>query len=571
MIGDQRYTKFELFDIEIRIVLYPAWPNGYLNGDANMVISQDPQDELRRLFQRAEHLCSPSLPSSIPSSPPLLKEMDVQVLMAQAKRLTSTPSKTSKPIPSLQEPTSRDSAPPCNLSPVDQEPPSPPDGVSKGSSSIPLPRAYTRLVSFIAAAFLLLFGSYFCLDYMRTKEELSAARRTADLGMALSYAKVHAALNPDRPTQTFDPGLMKEWVSKVVSPGLATSSLLTQAEPYEGLPYHLHVLRSPLYSDFLVTAEPTPSWADWLRPRKAWVVFSGDLCLHYARHTDEMATLHQITTGGLSFEASHAFFANLPILPLQRLDVDKSQGFTPPAALYKNPGKAALYLYNAPRYHPFSQGLANAAKELSTHPDSQDHLEALFEQASLYQTFPELVVYNELGSSEALDVHHALHDDAALDTFPIGYVAVEDGSVKSSHLLEDTAWVVTPSMENPYLGDLQALVDAHWKDLGTLQEKLSVLFDANHLRAQDLTLREELLATYFQAHQEAKMALAEAISDLYLETEKEGELSTSLLTGALIEASLFPFLQDELTSLDVLDFGTIASLTVLHQSKSIPL
>ncbi len=255
-------------------------------------------------------------------------------------------------------------------------------------------------------------------------------------------------------------------------------------------------------------------------------------------------------------------------MPLQKLDFNKSQGFIVPTALHHTSGKAGVYLYNAPRYHPFSQGLAKAAKELSVNPDSPDHLEALFEQASLYQTFPQLVVYNEEGTLDALDLQLTFHEEPAIANFPIGYVALEEGAIKSSHLVQEPAWAHTLPAKNPYLEDLQSLVDAHWKELGVLQQTLSLLFDSDHLRAQDLFLREQLLANYVQAHQEAKLALAEAIADLYLEIQKEGEQSTSLLISALLEASLFPFLQEELNHLDVLDFGTIASLTVLSYGNN---
>lgn len=324
-------------------MLYPT----RLNGDTNMVTSQDPQDEIRRLFQRAEHLCSPSLPAKVPSSPPLLQEMDLSTLVSQTQKLAETGKKTLPPTlaPPLcdaatceTESSSPAKQQPSFIHPKEtlQELPTP---SCELSSSTSLPRAYTHLVSFIAAAFLLLFGSYFCLDYLRTKEELSAARQTADLGMALSYAKVASALQPDATPLAPNFDNLKAWVSQVVSPGLATPLFLNENEPYEHLPYQLHLLALPPYTDFLVCAEPVPSWADWLRPRKSWVVFSGDLCLHYARHPNEMAMLHQIASGQLSLETASSFFETLPVLPLQKLDFNKSQGFIVPTALHHTSGK----------------------------------------------------------------------------------------------------------------------------------------------------------------------------------------------------------------------------------------
>ncbi len=278
---------------------------------------------------------------------------------------------------------------------------------------------------------------YYTLLARSQEEELKAARAVADISMALNYANFYQV----RPLNQnwSDPEFLKSSLKAILAKNFHSMVSLDQQGRFNNTPYILRIYTSTDLTQFLVLAQPAPSWEQWIVPKHSIAVALSSMEI---RKTNDLRVLNRIllhteTLDGNSHREIDAFLRQNELIPLKELATkDGNQGFTPPNALgLFRPGAENL-IYNAPRYYLFGESFITRAIDLANNPDTVHEIGVFRQQVDKLSRFQDVVLYTSQGLKMATEAKKAIGAFIPNASVSIAYLQYNSkGAVMGSHLL----------------------------------------------------------------------------------------------------------------------------------------
>lgn len=291
------------------------------------------------------------------------------------------------------------------------------------------------LISFLAAFFLA--EVYLKLESRGRDEEMKAAAGIADVAMALTYAHIH---HPSLDHQNWtDPEFINNNLMAIMPNKTNLANEFFNKEKTPNPPYLLRIYTNPDLSQFLVLAQPTANFWQWLLPKKAILVNSKEMDL---RLTDDVKELNRILAYSNPFENPPAqelgvLIDQSEVIHLQQLAKRLGRrSFNPPTVLgILRPG-AENFIYNAPRYRIFGENLIQETIALSDYPISKTEGTKLNAEIEKLKKFSNMVIYVPEKLARPEQIQHLIARLGPSGNFLMGYLLRDEkGKVKSSHLM----------------------------------------------------------------------------------------------------------------------------------------
>lgn len=380
---------------------------------------------------------------------------------------------------------------------------------------------------------------YYILLAKSEEEELKAARAVADISMALNYANFYQV----RPINQnwSDPEFLKSNLQAILPKNFQSMVSLDQQGRFNNTPYILRIYTSTDLTQFLVLAQPAPSWEQWIVPKHSIAVFLNAMEL---RKTNDLRVLNRIllhteTLDGSSHHEIDAFLRQSEMIPLKDLTTKEgTQGFAPPTALSLFRPGAENFIYNAPRYYIFGESFIKRAVDLANNPDSVHELGLFRQQVEKLSRFQDVVLYSSNGLKQATEAKKAVSAFLPNTSVSVAYLQYNSkGMVVGSHLLfentqkeiaaadfypsnDKTSSInVSEEVTDALSMQLQTLAKERQATLGTLSNELIEL--VQHELAtptNDFKVRFEAV---FKRYMTASETLNKKISDRVVELEQE--------------------------------------------------
>lgn len=398
--------------------------------------------------------------------------------------------------------------------------------------------------------FLLLAGAlYFNVSAKNENEELKAAESVADVAMALKYAQIHH-IKPHKKNWS-DPEFIKKSLTQVIPHDYPSLPKIDPQGHLNDTSYSLRIYTSSDFSQFLVIAQPPPSFLQWLIPKTAIVV---DSKLMQFKKVTDMKTLNRLLVNSNNLDNSNAIeVTNLvkrgELIPLSTLaQKRKGQDFSPPKALALLRPGAENYIYNAPRYYQLGETIMKRAIALMETPGSAFEMSRLKQDMSILSKMQDMVLYSPDGIQLTLDAQKAIAAFVSNARFLTAYLKFDPkGMIINSHLIIDdessshalhvqekplvkrrepqetlavaepkTQKVVPAIEKHPLLSQLTSLCTSRESALTPLKNQIIALLneDAIHpIDGLETRLNDKLLE-YFEADLIQKVKLAKALHRL---------------------------------------------------------
>lgn len=294
----------------------------------------------------------------------------------------------------------------------------------------------TIVLGLVIFSALICGGIYFKASGKNSQEEKKIAAGTADIAMAM----VHAQLNHIIPSKQnwADPDFIQNNLVCVLSPNLHSQAQLNDEGQFIRYPYILRVYTSGDMSRFLVIAQPAPNLLQWLVHKKAMVVDSKSMEM---RKISDLKKLNRLLANPNPLDGKNGTEISKVVkegtlMSLACLSGNNNNwGFPPPKALaFTRPG-GENYIYNAPRYYPFSESRLRKAIFLTGHDASSVEVTSLREEIEELSKFRDIVLYTSQGLQASIDAQKALSTFFPNRKFLVGYVKFnEKGYVASSNI-----------------------------------------------------------------------------------------------------------------------------------------
>lgn len=298
-------------------------------------------------------------------------------------------------------------------------------------------------------------------NHQSHKEKIIAAEGVADVAMALTYAQVYH-IKPQR-QNWIDPEFLKTNLSSVLSLGYPSFANINNQGEFINCPYLLRIYTSSDLSQFLVIAQPEPSFLQWLVPKETIALDSKTMQLHAI---DDIKSLNRLLASNNTFEEANTaeiiqFIEQSPTIPLDILGAKK--GFIAPKTLSLMYPGAENYVYNAPRYYHFGEDLLKKAIVLMEDIGNTQEISRLQQEVAELARFPNFILYSSHGIEKALAAHKALYTLVPNHPFLAAYLSFNNkGMVASSHLLFDDDYRQNEIAEiDPETVISQADIDVH--------------------------------------------------------------------------------------------------------------
>lgn len=394
------------------------------------------------------------------------------------------------------------------------------------------------LIIIILAAIFLSYWYYMLLERSQ-QEELKAARAVADISMALNYSNFYQV----RPLNQnwSDPEFLKSNLQAILSKHFKSMVSLDQQGRFNNTPYILRIYTSTDLTQFLVLAQPAPSWEQWVVPKHSIAV---SLSSMEVRKTNDLRVLNRIllhteTLDGNSHHEIDAFLRQNEMIPLKDLATKEgNQGFAPPSALgLFRPGAENL-IYNAPRYYLFGESFINRAIDLANNPDSVHEIGLFRSQVEKLSRFQDVVLYSSNGLKMATEAKKAIGVFLPNSSVSIAYLQYNSkGAVMGSHLLfenaqneiaasdffaandKSAAVIVTDEASDALSMQLQALAKERQATLGPITNEMVEMIQ------QELTSPgtdfKDRFKLVFKRYSIASSTLNKKISERIVELEQE--------------------------------------------------
>jgi len=282
-------------------------------------------------------------------------------------------------------------------------------------------------------------GYFFDLRSASSTEESIIAGSVADIAIALTYAQINH-ITP-RKLNWSDPDFIQNNLSRILSPKLNSLVNIDAQGQFKDYPYMLRIYTSSDLSQFLIIAQPAPGIFNWLTHKNALVIDSTSMEI---RKLSNLKTLNRLLANPNPLDDSNSIeIANAVnhgmLIPLPSLISDKSNwGFAPPKALALIRPGAENYIYNSPRYYPFSESIMKRAIYLKNHSGSSYDVALLQQEMDEISKLTDIILYSSQGMQMASEAQKALATFAPQTNFMVAYLKLNaKGYVTSSHLLMD--------------------------------------------------------------------------------------------------------------------------------------
>ena len=252
-------------------------------------------------------------------------------------------------------------------------------------------------------------GYFFDLRSASSTEESIIAGSVADIAIALTYAQINH-ITP-RKLNWSDPDFIQNNLSRILSPKLNSLVNIDAEGQFKDYPYMLRIYTSSDLSQFLIIAQPAPGIFNWLTHKNALVIDSTSMEI---RKLSKLQTLNRLLAnpnpldGSNSIEIANAVNHGV-LVPLPSLISDKSNwGFAPPKALALIRPGAENYVYNSPRYYPFSESIMKRAIYLKNHSGSSYDVALLQQEVDEISKLTDIILYSSQGMQMASEAQKAL-------------------------------------------------------------------------------------------------------------------------------------------------------------------
>lgn len=280
----------------------------------------------------------------------------------------------------------------------------------------------------------------FRMKSVNEKEEMLAAESLLDYAMALTYAKVYHVA-PQK-SSWIDPQFIKNNLVDLLSTtSIPCGNIDTQGK-FVSCPYLLRFYTNKDFSRFLLIAQPIPSLTQWLIPKHTLIV---DSSLMDLRQTSDLQVLNRLLSKSSPLDGTNGDEIAREIkkeAPISLYSLAKATGqkeFAPPRALSYIKPDAENLIYNAPRYHQFSESFLK--KILTIVNDSVNPHEIAIMQSELdtLSKFHDLIFYSSEGMQQAILGYRALRKLVLSSNYFTGYLLFsEEGNITNSHLVIDS-------------------------------------------------------------------------------------------------------------------------------------
>lgn len=301
-----------------------------------------------------------------------------------------------------------------------------------------------RLFSFFMMVFFLVFSMIAVEAYLRAGEksdedEVKAAEALSDIAMALTYAQFYHI--PPQKHNWSDPAFIQNNLLAMLPTGSSSATTINSQGDFTSCPYFLRVYTSNDLSRFLVVAHPNPTLLQWLIPKNALALDSNSMEIRRIRNVKAMNRLlaNLNTLDGLSLTQITDLLKREEVVPLSYIaQKGHMPEFEPPKFLaFLRPGSENL-IYNAPRYHPFSDGLLKKAGQFASSSTSSHELAMLQSELEVLKKFPNLVLYTTKSIEEAKEGVHALKKIGPHQRYLLASIKYDaQGRFRSSKIIMD--------------------------------------------------------------------------------------------------------------------------------------
>lgn len=326
----------------------------------------------------------------------------------------------------------------------------------------------SRVILFLfAIAFVLLIViGTMSLTYQQVRgkvrdQEKKAAIAVADITMAITHAKINQ-IQPRKQNWS-----SPEFLSNLFQTVISERYLPTLTENLDNqLHQTSYILRTFTNSDlsrFLIIAQPIPSLMHWWIPRSALVVDTQSMVI---RKVADLKALNRLLTvpqplEGKNGEAVIKFINEGKIISLSSLSNDRSsEGFSPPVALSMIRPGAENLIYNAPRYHPFSESVLAHALQLMTHSCTSGEVKVFNDKIQALSNLQDLILYSSKGMQHAIQSQKALQTFSPEKKFLIAYLKHSpNGKELTGNLLISDDQSASFDETNEALADAENLID----------------------------------------------------------------------------------------------------------------
>lgn len=297
--------------------------------------------------------------------------------------------------------------------------------------------ALSLVLLFLFAASMIFAEMYFRATNKIDREEMLAAESISDYAMALQYAKVYH-IAPQKQSWV-DPQFLKNNLVDLLSTTSLPCGNIDAQGQFCNCPYILRFYTNRDFSRFLLIAQPDASLSQVILPKKTLIV---DSSLMEVRKTDDLRTLNRLLSyptplDGANGEEVKRAILQTEVIPLEILAKETGKpDFSPPIALsYMKPGAENL-IYNAPRYHQFSETFLKKALSLNEGKYNIYETSILQSELDSLAKFHDLIFYSSNGMKEAFKGYLALQRLVLPSNFFTGYLLYsKEGKIINSRLI----------------------------------------------------------------------------------------------------------------------------------------
>lgn len=292
---------------------------------------------------------------------------------------------------------------------------------------------------FIIASLIVGLESYLRASEESGHEELMTAESLSDIAMAFTYAQLNH-ISPQKHNWS-DPEFIQNNLLATLPYGSASSLKLDAQGVFGNTSYLLRVYTSNDLSRFLLVAHPAPSWIQWLIPKNSIIVDSTTMEL---RKIADLKTLNRIlanlnTLDGVNAGQISEIVKRGELIPLSQLAKGvRKPDFAPPKAVqFLRPGAENL-IYNAPRYHYFSDQLIKKVSHFAVLETSSHELQMLKSELEILKKLPNLILYTTEGIESATRTLKGLKEIQPDANYLLAYLKYDTkGTIRSSQIIMD--------------------------------------------------------------------------------------------------------------------------------------
>lgn len=313
-------------------------------------------------------------------------------------------------------------------------------------SSKPWQALFLVLTGVMLSLFVMGIVFYYSLADKNSQEQKKIAAGISDIAMGMTYAQFHKIVPAQQ--NWGNPQFLCNNVLAVLAPGIHSQAQVDAQGQFLRYPYRLRVYTSSDSKRFLVIAQPIPNILQWVISKKAIAIDSTTMQL---RKMTDLKELNRLLASPQPLDGANGIQVSKlvqegSLIALADLSGKKNiWGFSPPKQLALMHPEAETYIYNAPRYYPFGEGIL---ERITSSPGmlGRGEVKELVERTA---AFPAFVLYHSQGVREAIEVQKKLSKVTESSKFFVGYLDLNaEGYVKKSHLLV------------PYYGDAEIIADA---------------------------------------------------------------------------------------------------------------